>query len=292
MKTNEPLKKNTLFSFEIFPPKKNHPLTSIDETLTALSSLSPDFISVTCGAGGTGSHTRTVDIAASIQQHYNLPSVAHLPGINLSKAEVSAALTAFKKQRIHNILALRGDRNPDIPPKNDFHYASELISFIQAQGGFNIMAACYPEGHIEANSLRADMEHLKEKVAAGASHLISQLFFDNDYFYRFLEHARALNINVPIEAGIMPVTSKKQIERMVLLCGATLPRKFQRILARYEDNPEALRDAGIAFAIDQIVDLLAHDVDGIHFYTMNNPAIAKRICEAVGSLLGRQTLSA
>ena len=182
--------------------------------------------------------------------------------------------------------------SPEIPPKNDFHYASELISFIREHSSCHILAACYPEGHIEAASPQADLQHLKEKVAAGASHLLSQLFFDNDYFYDFLEHARAAGIEVPIEAGIMPVTNKKQIERMVTLCGAALPRKFQRILAHYEKSPEALRDAGIAFAIDQIVDLLANGVDGIHLYTMNNPAIASRISEAVSSLLGREKLSA
>lgn len=291
MNTTTIFQPKPIFSFEIFPPKRNTPLQSIDGTLSALSGLSPDFISVTCGAGGSGSQT-TVGVASFIQQKYHLKSAAHLPCINLSKEEVLQTLQDFEQNGIKNILALRGDRSPEIPPKNDFHYASELISFIREHSSCRILAACYPEGHIEAASPQADLQHLKEKVAAGASHLLSQLFFDNDYFYDFLEHARAAGIEVPIEAGIMPVTNKKQIERMVTLCGAALPRKFQRILAHYEKSPEALRDAGIAFAIDQIVDLLANGVDGIHLYTMNNPAIASRISEAVSSLLGREKLSA
>ncbi len=283
MHTKDLFHKKTVFSFEIFPPKKDSPVSVLYDKLAAISALQPDFISVTCGAGGKGS-TTTVDLAAAIQHTYSCEAAAHLPGINLTRAEVCSMLHTLRENGIENILALRGDRNPDLPEKNDFRYASELVSFIKEQGDFDIIGACYPEGHIEATNPAEDLRHLKEKVDAGVSHLISQLFFDNDYFYTFLEHARSIGINVPIEAGIMPVTNKKQIERMVMLCGATLPRKFQRALARYENNPQALRDAGIAFAIDQIVDLLANGVDGIHLYTMNDPAIAARISEAVGTL--------
>jgi methylenetetrahydrofolate reductase (NADPH) len=194
-------------------------------------------------------------------------------------------LAIFESAGIKNILALRGDINPDFEPKDDFKYASDLISFIKENGDFNIIGACYPEGHIECPTIIEDIRNLKKKVDAGASQLITQLFFDNDYFYSFRERTAIAGINVPIEAGIMPVVNKKQIERIVSLCGVKLPRKFLSIMERYENHPDAMRDAGIAYAIDQIVDLIAQGVDGIHLYTMNNPYIAYRIHEAINSLL-------
>lgn len=182
-------------------------------------------------------------------------------------------------------MALRGDINPEFTPKTDFKYASDLISFIKANGDFNLSGGCYPEGHFETPDKNQDLRNLKIKVDAGADHLISQLFFDNNYFYSFLDKARNIGINVPIEAGIMPVVNKKQIEKMVSLCNVDLPKKFTTMMARYEHNKEAMLDAGIAYAISQIVDLLAHGVDGIHLYTMNNAYIARRIKEAIGNLL-------
>ena len=181
-------------------------------------------------------------------------------------------------------LALRGDVNPDYPPKTDFHYASELVAYIREKGDFGISAACYPEGHFESPDLVSDIRRLKEKVDAGAQHLVSQLFFDNDDFFRFLERAPIAGINVPIEAGIMPIQSKNSIQRMVTMCGATIPSKLTRLLAKYGDHPEALREASIAYAIDQISDLIAGGVDGIHLYTMNNPDTAKAIAEAISSI--------
>ena len=282
-------KKRALFSFEIFPPKRDMPIDTIYSTLDELTDLKPDFISVTCGAGGTnaGGISRTAQIARDIKIRYNRESVAHLPCINLTHDDAANMLDELEQNGIDKILALRGDRVEGIAPKEDFRHAVDLISFVRKKTGdkFHIFAACYPEGHIEATDIDADIRHLKEKVDAGANHLLSQLFFDNEYFYNFLDKARKIGINVPIEAGIMPVTNKKQIERMVMLCGATLPRKFQRVLAKYEHDSQALKDAGIAFAIDQIVDLLANGVDGIHLYTMNNPYIAKKISETVENLL-------
>lgn len=279
----------TIFSFEIFPPKRDMPLDTIYSTLDALADLKPDFISVTCGAGGSasGGGSRTVELAASIQNKYRREGVAHLPCINLSRNEVIDMLNALEKNGVNKILALRGDRTEGVEPKKDFLYAADLIRFIRSETGnkFQIFAACYPEGHIEAPDLDTDIAFLKQKVDAGVDRLISQLFFDNEFFYTFREKARKIGVNVPIEAGIMPVTSKKLIERMVTICGASLPRKFQRILAKYESQPEALRDAGIAFAADQIVDLLANGVDGIHLYTMNNPYIARKINDTIGNLL-------
>ena len=202
-----------------------------------------------------------------------------------TKEDIDIILGDLKNKGVENILALRGDINPERPPKHDFTYASDLISYIRQRGDFHISAACYPESHLDSPDIVTDIRHLKEKQDAGAEHMISQLFFDNDLFYSFLEKARIAGITVPIEAGIMPVTNKKSIERMVSLCGASLPAKFTRIMAKYENNPEALRDAGIAYAIDQIVDLAASGVDGIHLYTMNNPYIAEKISEAVSGIL-------
>ncbi|MDE6664830.1 MAG: methylenetetrahydrofolate reductase, partial [Ruminococcus sp.] len=175
---------------------------------------------------------------------------------------------------------------PDIEPKTDFLHASDLITYIKSKGDFDIAGACYPECHPDADSLVDDIINLKKKVEAGATHLISQLFFDNSSFYEFREKTAIAGIDVPIEAGIMPVVNKNQIERMVTTCGASLPRKFVRIMQKYENNPEALRDAGIAYAVNQIVDLVASGVDGIHLYTMNNAYVARKISEAVSGIIG------
>ncbi len=285
MKTSSLFQKKTVLSFEIFPPKRNAPIETVYKTLDELCDLHPDFISVTYGAGGSENCASTLKIASDIKNKYHVESVAHLPCINLTKEDVLKMLEEFKAEGIENILALRGDPVPDLEPKKDFRYASDLVAFIKEHGDFDIIGACYPEGHTEAENMVTDIIHLREKIDAGATHLISQLFFDNQCFYEFLEKSKIAGINVPIEAGIMPVTNKKQIERMVTLCGASLPSKFAKMMSRYEHNPEALRDAGIAYAIDQIVDLLAQGVDGIHLYTMNNPYVARKICEAVQNMI-------
>ena len=277
--------KKTVFSFEVFPPKKTSPVEVIYDTLEELQGLSPDFISVTFGAGGSGNSRYALEIASKIKESGTIPML-HLPCITFTKAEIDAALNEAQERGIENILALRGDINPDIPPVNDFHHASDLITYIKSKGDFDIAGACYPECHPDADSMIEDIKNLKAKVDAGADHLISQLFFDNDSFYEFREKTAIAGINVPIEAGIMPVVNKNQIERMVTTCGASLPAKFVRIMTRYEHSPEALRDAGIAYAVNQIVDLVASGVDGIHLYTMNKPYVARKICEAVSGILG------
>lgn len=202
----------------------------------------------------------------------------------INKEDVSAKLKELKRAGIENILALRGDVPSEDCIQGDFRYASDLIAFIKSQGDFNILAACYPEGHIEAESKLEDIRNLKRKVDAGANHLVTQLFSIMN-FYSFIERCQLADINVPIEAGIMPVINKKQIERMATLCGVTVPKKFLTMMERYENNPIAMRDAGIAYAIDQIVDLIAQGVEGIHLYTMNNPYIARKIYEAIHSLI-------
>lgn len=285
MKISEKFRKGrAVLSFEVFPPKKTSSVNTIYDTLDKLKSLNPDFISVTYGAGGTATDN-TCEIASKIKNDLHIEAVAHLTCVNSTKQEVARILERFKENNIENILALRGDISPDIEPKNDFKYASELCSFIKETGDFGVSGACYPEVHLEADDEVSDILNLKHKVDCGAEHLMSQLFFDNSVFYRFLERTRIAGINVPIEAGIMPVTNKNQIEKMVSMCGASLPAKFTKIMQKYEHNPEALRDAGIAYAVEQIVDLLANNVDGIHLYTMNNAYVAEKISSAVSSLL-------
>ena len=274
----------TILSFEVFPPKKTSPIESVYGALEELCSLKPAYISVTYGAGGTAADN-TCAIAAKIKHDYNIEPIAHITCVNSSKAEVEASLDSFKANDIENVLALRGDIVPDMEPKTDFKYASELTEFIKRKGGFHIAGACYPEVHPEAKDEVSDIINLKKKVDAGAEFLISQLFYDNRTFYEFEKRCRLAGINVPIEAGSMPVINTKQIQRMVSLCGASLPAKFVRIMNRYENNPEALREAGIAYAVDQCVDLIANGVSGIHLYTMNNPYVARRITEAVDKLL-------
>lgn len=274
----------TLLSFEVFPPKKTSPIESVYGVLEELCSLNPAYVSVTYGAGGTAADN-TCAIAAKLKRDYKIEPLAHITCVNSSRAEVERTLDSFKENDIENVLALRGDRVPDMEPKTDFKYACELTEFISRKGGFNIAGACYPEVHPEAEDEISDIVNLKKKVDMGAKFLISQLFFDNKSFYDFVKRCKLAGINVPIEAGIMPVINTKQIQRMVDLCGASLPAKFSRIMNRYADNPEALRDAGIAYAIDQCVDLIANGVSGIHLYTMNNPFVARRITEAVSNLL-------
>lgn len=284
MKIRDLFDRKTVFSFEVFPPKRTSSVDVIYKMLDELHDLNPDFISVTFGAGGSSNNIFACDVASKIKENGITPMI-HLPCINYSKSEVSETLAEIKKRGIENILALRGDRNPDIEPKNDFPHASDLVTYIQSHGDFDIAGACYPECHVDADSIVDDIINLKKKVDAGATHLISQLFFDNDVFYDFREKTALAGINVPIEAGIMPVVNKNQIERMVTMCGVSLPRKFVRVMQKYENNPEALRDAGIAYAINQIVDLIASGVDGIHLYTMNNPYVARKISEAVSGII-------
>ncbi|WP_124100055.1 methylenetetrahydrofolate reductase [NAD(P)H] [Ruminococcus sp. Marseille-P6503] len=285
MKTSELFGKKTVLSFEIFPPKPTADEKVIYETLDGLSGLNPDFISVTYGAGGGNNCSKTVRIASDIKHKYGIESIAHLPCINLSEEDAVGILNQLEAEGIENILALRGDITAEVTPNGRFTHADELIRFIREKYHFNIIAACYPEGHIESKCIVEDIENLKRKADAGASQLVTQLFLDNDFFYRFQERAALAGIDLPTEAGIMPVTNKKQIERMTKMCGVQLPEKFRRIIDKYENNPEALRDAGIAYAINQIVDLIAHGVDGIHLYTMNKPYAARKIYEAVYSML-------
>jgi methylenetetrahydrofolate reductase (NADPH) len=285
MKTTEMFKIKQVVSFEVFPPKRDSGLEGIHQALSKLRELSPDFVSVTYGAGGSARSRATIDIAAAAKNKHGMESVAHLPCVGLCKEDVLSFMEILRESGIENILALRGDLPPGEELSGDFRHASDLAAFIRENGDFNIIGACYPEGHGESASIVEDLRNLRKKVDAGVSHLITQLFFDNRYFYDFIERTQIAGIDVPIEAGIMPVSNRKQIERMTTLCGVDLPRKFLKIMEKYEHSPIAMRDAGIAYAVDQIVDLLTQGVDGIHIYTMNNPYIAAKIREATATLV-------
>ena len=278
-------KKKNVLSFEIFPPKKDEELKNIDATLEILCDLKPDFISVTFGAGGSSNNNKTIAIAKKIKEVYHVEPVVHLTCLCYDKAEIDEFTKVLQAEGIENILALRGDRNPNVPEKHDFAHANDLITYVKQEHDFCIAGACYPECHPESADRVEEMRHLKKKVDAGAEVLLSQLFFDNHYFYRFVEDCRIAGIDVPVTPGIMPVINAAQIKRMVTMCGASLPERFEKIIQRYGDNKTALFDAGMAYALSQIIDLLANDVDGLHLYTMNNPVVARRICEGIKNLV-------
>lgn len=285
MKIKEIFKgKKTVFSFEIFPPKTTSSIETIYKTLDELTGLNPDYISVTYGAGGSIKDNKTIELSSLVKNKYNIETVAHLTCISSTKEDIDYYLKSLEKNNIENVLALRGDIPLTGEVKGEFSYASELINYIN-HDKFDIAAACYPEGHKENKGLVNEVLNMKSKQDAGASYFISQLFFDNDKFYKFQEEAARAGIVIPIEAGIMPVTNKKQIERMVSLSGASLPKKFIKIMEKYEYDKEALRDAGIAYAVEQIVDLVSTGIDGIHLYVMNNSYLAKKISGSIKSIL-------
>ena len=272
-------------SFEIFPPKKDTELESIDETLEVLCELKPDFISVTFGAGGGSNCNRTIEIAKKIKHRYGVEPVVHLTSLHYDREEIDEFARVMEDEGIENILALRGDRTPKLVEKHDFEHASDLISYLNEGHDFCFLGACYPECHPESEGKINDIKGLRKKVDAGAQVLLSQLFFDNEKFYGFCEQCRIAGIDVPIIPGIMPVINAAQIRRMLSLCNASFPDRFTRIVRKYEDRKEALFDAGMSYVTSQVIDLLASDIPGIHIYTMNNPVVARRICEGVRNLV-------
>lgn len=286
MKISEQLKnKVRTTSFEVFPPKNDAAYAPVEAAIDSLSGFRPDFISVTYGAGG-GTSVNTPKIAAHIQNDLHIPALAHLTCASSSKQEIERIVLDLKAKGIENILALRGDLPENYTPDgNHYQYASELVTALQEIGGFSVGAACYPEGHVEAASPEADLEHLKEKVDCGADFLVTQMFFDNTALYSFLYRALKKGIDVPVLAGIMPVINKRQIERSCALSGTTLPSRFKVMIDKFSDDPEALKQAGIAYATEQIIDLIANGVNGIHIYTMNRPEVAGAIMRNLSSIL-------
>ena len=277
---------HTTFSIEIFPPKKPGTIEDVYTTLDGLSNINPSFISCTYGAGGNSGDATTIDICSIIKEKYGILPIAHLTCVGNTKETIDEAIRKLDEASITNVLALRGDISERAGLSEDFKHASDLIVYLKEKAPqLNISAACYPEIHPDSESVVSDILYMKQKEECGAEHFMSQLFFDNEDFYSFWEKTQIAGIKSPIEAGIMPVTSKAGILRMVSMCGASIPKKLSRILNKYENNPQAFSDACIAYAIDQISDLVANDVDGIHLYSMNKPEAAQRIYSAVKNLL-------
>ena len=269
------------------PPKQSTSFDNIKKVTDNLLELKPDFISVTYGAGGTVKDNRTVEVCRLIAESGKSKPVAHLTCIGSTKSQIDEILCSLDSIGVKDILALRGDRNPNVTSKGDFEHASDLIYYIKSKMGdkFNILAACYPAGHSESVSQKADIINLKKKIDAGANELITQMFFDNEEFYRFRDLVEVAGIDVPIEAGIMPITNTRQIEKIISLSGASMPARLTRLISKYGMNDNAMFDAGISFAISQIVELLSSDICGIHLYTMNNPQVALKISNAIKGLL-------
>lgn len=271
-------------SMEIFPPKKDSEFSSAFRVAEELAEISPDFISVTYGAGGSRSKS-TVEIASYIQNELHIPAMAHLTCVGSTKEDIGRLCGEFKAHNISNVLALRGDRPKDMSDEQydgrEFTYASNLVDFLKEHTDFEIWGACYPEKHFESFSKEADLMHMKEKQDKGVTQFITQLFFDNDFFYEFRDKAARKGITAPIHAGIMPITSAGQIGRSISLSGSSVPKVLSDLIAVHGDDPEDMYKAGIDYAIRQCNNLLQNGVDGIHIYTMNKPDVAKQIVKAL-----------
>lgn len=266
-------------SFEMFPPKGELSIETAREVCGGFSKLDPSFISVTCSAGGSGNSGKTTEIAAMICGDFSIPSVAHLTCQGLTRSGLDAKIEEMRAAGIENVLALRGDLLPGAEP-GDFEFAKDIIPTL-VDAGFCVGAAAYPEGHIDCIDFDQSIVHLKQKQDAGASFFVTQLFFENDCFYRFRDAAVESGITIPITCGIMPFLGKAQVSRMIFMCGASLPSPIIKLLAKYEDDPVALRQAGIEYACRQLVDLQANGVDGLHIYTMNSYDIAEATVSAL-----------
>ena len=279
-------------SFEVFPPNPEVGNDKIIAALKDMQGLAPHFISVTASNNKFNIKETTVRLADYIQNDLEIPTIAHLPAIYLTKDKVAETIADLDKVGVQKILALRGDIIPGVEPQKDFRYATDLIEFINEQAPhFDIIGACYPEGHPDSPNQISDIQNLKRKVDAGCSSLVTQLFFDNERFYDFQDKCTLAGIDVPIHAGIMPILNRNQALRLLKTCeNIHLPRKFKAILDKYENDPESLRAAGLAYAVDQIVDLVTQDVAGVHLYTMNNADTAQYIHQATHALFNHQSL--
>ena len=275
-------------SFEVFPPKADSSFDVVKSAVGELNGLHPDYMSVTYGAGGSTSK-RTADIASHIQNELGTNALAHLSCISATRGQIAEQLKKLKNAGIENILALRGDipENGVLPAGMEYHYAWQLVEEIKKVGGFCVGAACYPEGHVECLNKTKDLDYLKQKVDCGCDFLVTQMFFDNNVLYTFLYNAMKAGIEIPVTAGIMPVTNSKQISKICSLSGTSLTPKFRAILDKFGDNPAALKQAGIAYTVDQIVDMVSNGIKGIHVYTMNKPDVAKSILNSLSAVLGR-----
>ena len=290
MKLTELFAKDQInLSFEVFPNKKPENLESVKAKTAKIAELKPAFMSVTYGAGG-GTSQFTLEIAKNLEQNCGVPVLAHLTGVSSTKEIVAQRIEELQAAGIQNIMALRGDLTPEMEGKDRsswaYKYAIDLIRELKEKGDFCIGSGCYPEVHPEAENMMEDIRHLKEKVDAGCDFLTSQLFFDNGIFYDYLYKVREAGIAVPVIPGIMPVTNAKQMERSIEMSGSFIPRHFKALLERFGNNDAAMKQAGIAYATEQIIDLYANGVKNVHVYTMNNPEVAEKIMANVKDLLG------
>ena len=272
-------------SFEVFPPKTSSKYENVLKAAEKIAFLNPSFMSVTYGAGG-GTSAHTVALAKDIHEKYDVEVMAHLTCVSSTREHVESMVEQFKENGIENIMALRGDIPKDGQVGEDYQYACQLIKELKEKGDFCIGAACYPEGHVESPSIKEDIQHLKEKVEAGADFLTTQMFFDNNVFYNFLYKIKEAGINVPVVAGIMPITNAKQVSRAVQMSGTSIiPYHFKMMVDAFGDNPEIMKQAGIIYASEQIIDLIANGVKHIHVYTMNKPDIAEGIMNNISEIL-------
>ncbi len=274
----------TGLSFEVFPPKKDEEFENVYPLLQQLARLHPDFISCTYGAGGSRAG-KTIEITSYIQQQLHIDAIAHITCVGFTKEDLHRNCTALQEAGVNHVLALRGDRPLSMSDEQynsrEFYYASDLVHYLKEHTSLQISGACYPEKHFEAPSLENDLQHLKEKVDAGVSSLVSQMFFDNTFFYRFLDKVHGMGIRVPIHAGIMPITTAKQLGTTVSLSGSSVPKALADLIATYGDDKEDMRKAGIDYAVRQIRDLKEHGVDGIHIYSMNKVKTTVEICSQI-----------
>lgn len=287
-------KKNMSLSFEVFPPKKESSFDSVKAAAESIASNRPSFMSVTYGAGG-GTSRYTLDIAKDIEDTYSVPTLAHLTCVSSSKETVKARIEEMHKRGIDNIMALRGDMTPELaatdPAGWDYRHAIELIHDIKESGyDFCIGAACYPEVHPESPDQRSDIQHLKEKVDAGADFLTTQMVFDNNLFFNFIYKIREAGITVPVLPGIMPITNANQVKRAIELSGSFMPQRFKAMVDYFGTDPEAMKQAGIAYATDQIIDLYANGITNVHVYSMNKPDVAKAIMDNLSNILWKDFL--
>ena len=284
MTENKNTSNRTGLSFEVFPPKKDEDFDNAYQIMQELGRLNPDFISCTYGAGGSRA-SKTIEIASYIQNELNIDAIAHITCVGFTKEDLQQNCNALQSAGINHVLALRGDRPQTMTDEQfnnrEFYYAADLVHYLKEHTKLQISGACYPEKHYEAPNFEEDLRHLKEKVDAGVSSLISQMFFDNNYFYRFLDKAKTLGINVPIHAGIMPITTARQLGTTVSLSGSSVPKELADLIATYGDDKEDMRKAGVDYAVRQIRDLKEHGVDGIHIYSMNKVKSTGEICSMI-----------
>lgn len=277
-------------SFEVFPPKTDTSFENVKSAVEEIASLTPSFVSVTYGAGG-GTSKYTLEMAKTVKEKYGVTTLAHLTCVSSSKETVRNRIEDLKAYSMENVMALRGDipSNMNVPEdERDYKHAIDLIRELkESNGNFCIGGACYPEVHPESENQKEDIKRLKEKVDAGCDFLTTQMFFDNNLLYNFLYKIREAGISVPIVAGIMPITKANQVDRALKLSGSFMPQRFKTVVDKFGTDPDAMMQAGIAYATDQIVDLYANGITNVHVYSMNNPAVARAIKQNLSNILGK-----